>query len=170
MPLMRTMSMEHRWQDLANFLSLPDGGANLSSHHHHHGHHGHHTHPGHPGHHPHSPHHGLSHHPHALTSHSHHAHPFAHPHPYPHGHVHPHSHATHPPIHTNAHYSVHSAAAAAVGHHYGGLPTTATPVAAYSTSDMSRQSTGLVQNASIGSTLTELGANGSYPSPNIGKD
>lgn len=140
MPLMRTMSMDHRWQDLASFLSLPDG-SNLSSHH------------GHS--------HSHSHHPlsHSLSSHSHH---FVHPYP--------HSHTPHAPIHNPHSYGVHSAAAAAaaVGHHYGGLSSASAPVAAYSAADSGRSV--LLQNATIGPTLTELGANGSYPSPSIGED
>jgi hypothetical protein len=170
MPLMRTMSMEHRWQDLANFLSLPDGhGSNLSSHHtaHHHGH----PHAGHPHSHGHHP---LTGHP-ALSSP--HSHPFAHPYPHPHSTS---GHGGHPSIPHNPHtaYGVHSAAAAAaaaaaaVGHQYGGLPTTATPVAAYSTSADTTGRGALLQNASLGSTsLTELGAsgNGTYPTASMGK-
>lgn len=50
MPFVRTMSMEQRWQDLANLLSLPspDGGGihHPFSHHHHHLHnYTHHPHP-----------------------------------------------------------------------------------------------------------------------------
>ena len=146
---MRTMSMEHRWQDLANFLSLPDG-ANLSSHHHHH----HHAH-SHGHHHP-----SLG---HSLTPHSH---PFAHPYPHPH--------SPHGSIHNPHGYGVHpaaaaAAAAAAVGHHHytgAALAPAATPVAAYTNTDAGR--TALLQNASMGSPLTEIGTNGTYPSPGHG--
>lgn len=42
MPFVRAMSMEQRWQDLANLLSLPGPGeAHPFPHHHHHHHHHH---------------------------------------------------------------------------------------------------------------------------------
>lgn len=174
MPLMRAMSMEHRWQDLANFLNLPDGAAaaaaaaaNLSSH------------PGHPHHHHHHPYTGH----HVATGHPHHSHhpavhsPFAHP-GYP---GHPHS--PHQLHHNNTGaYGVHSAAAAAAAHHhhhhhhgYGGLaPAAATPISAYPNSanaanDATGRTAVLLQNTSVGSPLTELGGNGSYPSSSLGK-
>lgn len=187
MPLMRTMSMEHRWQDLANFLSLPDGAAaaaaaaNLSSHpghHHHHHHHGghhphavHHTH-----HHPGHPHHAM----HTLGHHPHSPHPaFAHPgypHPHsPHGSIHPHHHHNGSSVHTHHGYGVHPASPATtttIHHHhhgYSSLTSAAAPVSAYTNSavDVGGRAS-LLQNVAIGSPLTELGGNGSYPSPGLG--
>ncbi|XP_057375216.1 segmentation protein cap'n'collar-like isoform X2 [Daphnia carinata] len=186
MPLMRTMSMEHRWQDLANFLSLPDGAAaaaaaaNLSSHpghhHHHHHHGGHHPHPvHHTHHHPGHPHHAM----HTLGHHPHSPHPaFAHPgypHPHsPHGSIHPHHHHNGSSVHTHHGYGVHPASPAtttAVHHHHGysGLTSAAAPVSAYTNSavDVGGRAS-LLQNVAIGSPLTELGGNGSYPSPGLG--
>ncbi|EFX86500.1 hypothetical protein DAPPUDRAFT_307821 [Daphnia pulex] len=185
MPLMRTMSMEHRWQDLANFLSLPDGAAaaaaaaNLSSHpghHHHHHHSGHHPHAVHHTHHPHHP--GHPHHAmHTLGHHPHSPHPaFAHPsypHPHsPHGSVHPHHHHNSSPVHTHHGYGVHPASSTAttIHHHhhgYSGLTSAATPVYPNSAVDAGGR-VALLQNVSIGSPLTELGGNGSYPSPGLG--
>lgn len=174
MPLMRAMSMEHRWQDLANFLNLPDGAAaaaaaaaNLSSHpgHHHHHHH-HYAAAAAAGHH----HMTAGHHPHHPSVHS----PFAHP-GYPS--THPHSpHHVHHNNATSGAYGVHpAAAAAAAAHHhhhhgYGSLaPAAATPVTAYtnpSAGDSGRSV--LHHNTSVGSPLTEIGGNGSYPSPSLG--
>jgi len=145
MPLMRTMSMEHRWQDLANFLSLPDS-SNLNPHH---------PHP----HHPHPQHHHPQHqHPHAHHHHSigSHPHPFAHP--YPHG-AHPHG-------------SIHNAHAYGVHHHHhyavGLAPPAAgaTPVAAYSNGDAGVAAAAAA--ARTATSLTEIGPNGSYPSPGHG--
>lgn len=160
MPLMRTMSMEHRWQDLANFLSLPDGAAaaaaaaNLGSHPgHHHGHPAvHHSH--------HATHHGM----HSLGHHS--PHPFVHPGYATHGSVHHHNAS---PAHHG--YGVHPAASHHAG--YGGLPSAAAPVSAYPNTTVNAGAdvngrSALLQNASIASPLADIGSNGTYPTPDLG--
>ena len=177
MPLMRTMSMEHRWQDLANFLSLPDGAAAAAA-----AANRYHD-PSHPGHYPHATVSGHHHHAAAAAAVAHHSHHHSHPpHPPPHHHSavhsigahHPHSTHPHPCAHPGyPHGSVHHANGAyTTAHHgYGGMAPAATPVSTNfaNSSDVSGRSV-LLHNASIGSPLTEIGGNGSYPSSSLGND